>query len=302
MSKNRPPQSPFSLSVIIPSLNGRLIGEVLSRLQEQTIFDQIVEILVVGKDEKGSIPRDSAQVRLIDTGWPVNAATARNIGIEASQGDILLFIDDDCLPSPAWGAAHLAAHQNGADVVIGSVDPTGKTYWGLVYNLTLFHEFFSTSRAGKRQVTPSLNLSLKRSVIERSGVMDTTLGRAEDVEWGIRMQKQGYEPYFEPKAVITHLHKRNSFLPVWEDCARSGYFSRVVRLTHTASRPTQFANRILNFRFLIFLGAPIIAALVTLKIVGRHVPLFIRRPDTIAGIYLTKIAWCWGASRREMAG
>lgn len=293
--------SPPTLSIIIPSLNGRLIGEVLTHLSQQTLKDEILEILVIGKDDHHRIPDEIAKVQLIDTGGAVNAAQARNIGMRAAAGELLLFIDDDCLPDRGWAAAHLAAHQNGADVVIGSVNPTGKSYWGLVYNLTLFHEFFSTSEAGNRQVTPSLNLSIKRSVYERIGGMDPTLSRAEDVEWGIRMQQEGIEPFFEPKASITHLHKRNTFLPVWEDCARSGYFSRVVRLTHTANRPFQLANRLLNFRFLIFLGSPLIAALVTFKIVRRHFALFVQRPDTIAGIYLTKIAWCWGASQREMA-
>jgi hypothetical protein len=57
------------------------------------------------------------------------------------------------------------------------------------------------------------------------------------------------------------------------------------------------APGILRYRLLVLLLSPFIAAWATLRILLRR-PVIIRQfPQTIPAIYLTKIAWCWGASQ-----
>ena len=46
-------------------------------------------------------------------------AAARNTGIRACTGDIIVFCDDDCLVGPSHIRHHLAAHQTGDHVVVG---------------------------------------------------------------------------------------------------------------------------------------------------------------------------------------
>lgn len=45
------------------------------------------------------------------------AGSARNMGIEAATGDILLFVDDDLVLPASFFAGHVAAHTNNADIV-----------------------------------------------------------------------------------------------------------------------------------------------------------------------------------------
>ena len=66
-----------------------------------------VEVLVVGRDEPGLVPR-SADIRLLETPSPVPPATARNLGVAEARGDAFLFTDADCRPRPGW-LTHLAA-------------------------------------------------------------------------------------------------------------------------------------------------------------------------------------------------
>lgn len=295
-----------TVSVIIPSLNSPLLDQVLAKLAAQTALEHLKEVLVVGKDEAGLLDRFLAKegqktaeqrlnVRLIDTGMPKLAPIARNIGIEAATGELLIFLDSDCLPDEAWLAEHMAAQASGYPVVVGGVYPTGQNYWSLVYNLTLFHDYMAGKPVMKRQFLPSLNLALDQRVIAEVGPMDPSYRRTEDMEWTLRMRRAGYEPILWSAAAIEHRHTRHTLPPVWRDCVGSGFESRRVRLEYAGLTPFTVLLRV---RPLLLLASPFIALAITAKIVWRNRSVFRRVPHTIPGIFLTKIAWCWGAAQR----
>ena len=285
----------MSIAIVIPSLNSPIIYRVIATVAKQEGFERVDEVVVVGKDEARLLPTHP-KVRLVDTGSPVSAGTARNIGIGATSAELLIFLDSDCLPQARWLREHLAAHAAGRAVVGGSVLPTGDGYWHRCYNLTLFHEFFADLPAGERDFFPTLNLSVERRVIESAGLLNEALIRGQDVEWTTRMRRAGFQPYFWPSAQVRHQHSRTSLAAVWRDCARSGYHMRQVRLRQADMLAAPFW---LRYRPLPLLLSPAIAAGVTGRIVGRHWRIFGRSPHQIPAIYLTKIAWCWGASRRS---
>jgi glycosyltransferase involved in cell wall biosynthesis len=282
-----------STSIIIPSLNSPLVAQVVEQIREQDGFRPQDEVIVVGRDDQGVLDRHLA-IRFIDTGRPVSAPEARNIGIEAAAGDLLLFIDSDCLPQAGWLAAHRSAHEAGHKVVGGGVLPTGDGYWHLVYNLTMFHEIFSTAPAGERPFLPTLNLSVERPVIEEVGTLDTTLKRSQDLDWTTRMFEAGYTPFFWPQAAVRHEHNRRTMRQVWQDAATIGSYASQVRLRHQVTLHTP---SFLRSRLLTLLLSPLVALFVTLRIIARRPGTMFRQIHTWPGIYLSKIAWCWGASR-----
>ena len=83
-------------SVIIPSLNAPTLGRALTAVAGQTEAPD--EVIVVGRDEAGALAAFPA-VRFIDTGAPVCAARARNLGLAAAAGELLLLLDADCILS-----------------------------------------------------------------------------------------------------------------------------------------------------------------------------------------------------------
>ncbi len=285
----------MNASIIIPSLNSPILDLVLEKIKRQSERQSIGEILIVGKDDlRLHKTVNDSLVQLIDTGQPVNAARARNIGIQHAKYEMLLFLDSDCLPEPTWLETHLRIQSKGHAVVGGGVAPKGSNYWSLSYNLTLFHEFFSTNPPGEKRYLPTLNLSVQKKVIDAVGLLDEGLVRGQDIEWTTRMNAAGYTLYFEPKALIYHQHARVNFTAVWHDCARSGYHMRQVRMQY----PDLFkGSKFLQNRHSVFIFSPIIAMFATFRIISKHLSLFRKNWLTIPAIYLTKIAWCWGASR-----
>lgn len=282
-----------AISIIIPSLNSPIIDQVISAVLTQEESQQLKEIWVIGKDDSGLLPGHSL-LHFLDTGSPVPPGTARNMGIEKATGDLLIFLDSDCIPQPGWLVAHLQAHAAGHPVVGGGVLPRGESYWHLVYNLTLFSEFLSTSQPAPRPFLPTLNLSVESRVIEEVGNLVGSLKRGQDVEWTTRMNKAGFPPWFQPAAAIEHRHNRSTLQKVWLDCARSGFHMRQIRLDHADALQ---APGFFRYPRLVWWLSPLIAAGVTARLIGRIPKAILKHPHTIPAIYLTKIAWCWGASR-----
>lgn len=284
----------LNTSIIIPSLNSPLIDLVVEKILDQDGFGVDDELIIVGRDDRGLI-RKQPRVRFIDTGQPVTAPVARNIGICAAEGKLLVFIDSDCIPQSGWLSEHRKAHAAGHQVVGGGVLPTGDSYWHLVYNLTMFHEIFSTAQEGERPFLPTLNLSVDRSVIAKVGKLDAMLKKSQDLDWTTRMNEAGYTPYFWPEAGVRHEHNRRTGRQVWQDSATIGHYARQVRLRHHDLLETP---SVLGSRHLTLLLSPLIALFVTSRIIARRPETMLRRPHTWPGIYMSKIAWCWGASRK----
>ncbi|PIU01648.1 hypothetical protein COT68_02065 [bacterium (Candidatus Torokbacteria) CG09_land_8_20_14_0_10_42_11] len=87
------------ISVIIPTC-GRLreLSLCLQGLEKQTLKPD--EIIVVN-DSMSEIAV-SGNVKLVKAKTKLGAAGAKNMGAKIARGEILAFLDDDCVPHPNW--------------------------------------------------------------------------------------------------------------------------------------------------------------------------------------------------------
>ena len=221
------------VSVVIPTFNRReRLLRVLDALGAQITgtehgkFD--FEVVVVSD---GSTDGTREAVAERDFVFPLrfleqtNAgpAAARNAGVEAATGRLVVFIDDDVVPEPGCLRAHVERHGERDDlVVIGPMlTPTDvelspwvaweqhqleKQYRVLARTRTAFHRQFYTG-----------NASLPRGAIRQVGGFDTTLLRAEDVELAHRLHQSGLSFVFEPEAEAFHHAERS--LESWQRMA-----------------------------------------------------------------------------------
>lgn len=101
------------ISVIVPTHNRReLLGKKLKALELQ---QQPFEVIVIADgctDDTSSFLRNyqpSYTLRFLETPGR-GVSFSRNLGAKEAKGDILLFSDDDVIPSAGWIEAHAKVH------------------------------------------------------------------------------------------------------------------------------------------------------------------------------------------------
>ncbi|HEX3596477.1 MAG TPA: glycosyltransferase family A protein, partial [Polyangiaceae bacterium] len=106
----------FELSVVMPTYNrkARLL-RVLSALGRQTADTKHFEVVIV---DDGSTDGTSDAVRATSHPFALRLlqqknggpARARNTGVDAASGKLILFLDDDVEPLPELVGEHLSSH------------------------------------------------------------------------------------------------------------------------------------------------------------------------------------------------
>ncbi|MDN5764727.1 MAG: glycosyltransferase [Humibacillus sp.] len=96
---------PF-LSVVVPSFEGaEQLDRLLAALELQTMGHDHFEVVIADDGspqppEPGGRPFRVRVVGQADLGF--RAAAARNLGAQAAAGDVIVFLDQDCVPSPRY--------------------------------------------------------------------------------------------------------------------------------------------------------------------------------------------------------
>ena len=125
---NAPKQYNPRISVVINTYNrARQLDRCLEILRKQIYRNfEIVVVNGPSTDDTSSVLRRFAgQIRVVETSSRV-LSVSRNLGIQASAGELVAFIDDDAVAAPNW-LAGLARPFN---------DPTVGAAGGLVYRWT----------------------------------------------------------------------------------------------------------------------------------------------------------------------
>jgi glycosyltransferase involved in cell wall biosynthesis len=145
-----------SVSVVIETITARehdghgpladeLAGTIAAAAAEGQGHDRF-EILVVVDDgnraEHESLARRFPGVRLV-TGAP-NYFAAKNAGVRAANGEIVVLLDADCRPQPGWLAALEHALASGADVVAGRTRYEGPTAAARTFSVPDFGNVLGT--------------------------------------------------------------------------------------------------------------------------------------------------------------
>jgi glycosyltransferase involved in cell wall biosynthesis len=202
---------PVSVSVIIPTFNGAArIRHCLDALLQQTTGREI-EIFVVddgSTDETAGVVQGYPKVRLIRQS-NAGPAAARNRGASEARGEIVLFTDDDCVPTPNWVEAMLAPFADSDCVGVKGVYRTRQTQIAARF-VQIEYEDRYRLMAGLSSIdfVDTYSAGFRRDRFLEMKGYDTSfpLACAEDIELSYRMSAQGWEMKFAPNAVVYHTH------------------------------------------------------------------------------------------------
>jgi cellulose synthase/poly-beta-1,6-N-acetylglucosamine synthase-like glycosyltransferase len=201
---------PF-VSVVVPVRDGEsMIAACLDSILATDYPPNRREILVVdnGSTDGTAALIRSKPVRYLREPKP-GVSNARNRGIAESTGEILAFVDADCLVEPQWLTELIRPFE---DVEVGSVAgdlqhaaPTTAAERQAARMLGNWQRFAFTSNPA---YPITANAAYRRDVLERIGGFDPHMTRAQDVELGLRFQERsGLRLAYAERATARHRHR-----------------------------------------------------------------------------------------------
>jgi len=276
-----------AVSVIIPNRDCPLVGRTVRALAAQTRRPD--EVLVVGSDWPGALG-DRSLVRFLEVSQPLGAGEARNRGVAAATGDLLLFTDADCVPRSDWVEMLVSALTESAVAGGAASFDLEANRWAVSDNIASFHELLCDRPAEPDTAQPlgTLNLGVRREAWERVGPFDAELQTSEDFDWFLRARAAGVRTAFEPQAVVEHAAVRSSRRDVEEHATWYGSHFPHFRRRHPGvfDRGPTWRNR-----FLFLAAAPLKAWLGARRIFRDHPMLAPARETAFGGIVVFYRAW-----------
>ncbi len=209
------------VSVVIPVYNRPTeIKECLQSLLHLDYPVKQLEIVVVddGSTDHTPIVVSEFPVRLIRMEKNRQAPFCRNTGAEAAEGEILAFVDSDCLVDPQWLKELLPTFKDASiGAVGGRVDAHYRRsgldrYEAVNSSLIMGRRAMVSQRKENVFYVPSCNLLVQKKVFQHVGGFREELVVGEDVDLCWRIQDFGFRIAFQPVGSVLHKH-RNRLIP-----------------------------------------------------------------------------------------
>lgn len=221
------------ISVVVVTRNRREeLTDCLNSILE-SVYKQL-EIIVV---DNASVPPVSAwlpkrfpKVKLVTSKKNLGGAGGRNLGIKYTQGDYILFMDDDAVAHRELTAELLEIMKK--DSRIGIVQPEIYDFWernkiqgvghdinlrtGRVIGIGVNEE--DRGQYDQPREIPMVGCCwlVKREVIDKIGGYDETFFIPyEDSDFCLRARKAGYKIFYAPKAKVWHRGVKSTFVHPW---------------------------------------------------------------------------------------
>jgi GT2 family glycosyltransferase len=199
-------------SVIIPTYNGasRIAAclEALLGQHAQASFEIIVVDDGSADDTPAVVQRFAPRVRLIRQA-NAGPAAARNHGVREASGDVVLFIDDDCIAQPDWLAKMLAPFADGQIAGAKGAYLTRQRQLTARFVQVEYEEKYDCLLRNRYiDFIDTYSAAFRRDVFVASGGYDERFATAcvEDQEFSFRLAAAGHKMVFIPDARVWHTH------------------------------------------------------------------------------------------------
>lgn len=209
-----PLTAPF-VSVVVPTFNRQeaLVACVQAIIQQdypQDRFEVIVvddgssrPVTVSGLANRRNVP--IVLLRLSNAG----PASARNLGAQHAQGDMLAFTDDDCRPSPQWLRELARLIQADPGILVGgrTVNALGTNLYSAASQIIVDEAYaYFLGRGSDLAFFASNNMAMATEQFHANGGFDPAFRTAEDRDFCDRWIRRGALVAYASEAVVHHYH------------------------------------------------------------------------------------------------
>jgi glycosyltransferase involved in cell wall biosynthesis len=194
--------APF-VSIVIPVFNEeRYIAECLNSVGNLNYPAERLEVILV---DNGSTDRTleiarNYPIRILVKEY-VKVGAVRNYGVSHARGEIIVFLDSDCVVEPAWLEEGVKKLSDETKLVLGGQylmrdNPSWlERYWVLSNSRT---QVYQTTLVGGC-------IFIHKSMFESVNGFDESLNSGEDSDLTNRLRQQGVTVTIDPSLSVVHL-------------------------------------------------------------------------------------------------
>jgi glycosyltransferase involved in cell wall biosynthesis len=213
------------LSVVIPTYNRmRLLSLCLSQLLSQQKHPyECYEIIVVDDGSTDGTPDHLSQLTAsqpaISYIQQANAghAVARRTGFLKARGEIVVSLDDDCIPTTGWINEIIQVFKQHPDIalVCGKIENPTDTHvaWAQYF---IDHSLWIGTRMKKNiRILPTANTAYRREVLGKGTLYDDgkKLGY-RDIIYNYDITGKGYKAMYNPRMCVRHMRWDQTMCPI----------------------------------------------------------------------------------------
>ncbi len=207
--------SPPKVTILVATFNSELtIDSCLKSLNELNYPKDFVEVIIVDGCSTDATLEIAQKYPFKIISEPLSAPAAYNEAIKIVSNEILGFVDSDAKVEREW-LNKLVKHLGDPEVVgvSGGIETWNKeNAWARSIGYDLKTRYARLNKCVVRVAT--MNLLLKKSIIEKVGGFDENFPSQYDTDLGFRITNKGYKIVFEPDAKCYHFNRSTA----------SGYF------------------------------------------------------------------------------
>lgn len=199
----------FFISIVIPVKNeGKFVRECLNAVTKMNYPREKYEIIVVDNDSSDNSREyinEYERIILLEK-KEGSIGAIRNFGAKHASGDIIAFLDGDCVPDKNWlkvGCHYLMMDEDISCIGFAVATPSSNVSW---VEKTWYKMSSGSKYKGTCNVSwlSSFNLIIRKNAFLKVGGFDESLETCEDADLGFKLSKIS-KLIFSDKITIEHL-------------------------------------------------------------------------------------------------
>jgi cellulose synthase/poly-beta-1,6-N-acetylglucosamine synthase-like glycosyltransferase len=197
------------ISIVVPAYNAaHTLAACLEALQSQTRSPDEIFVVDDGSKDQTAQVAGVYGVRLLSQTHQ-GPATARNLGISNAHGEIIMFTDADCEPTPTWIAEMLLPFSDPSVAgVKGSYDSHQHEGVARLVQIEFEERYDRLERFPTIDFIDTYSAAFRTAVLREKGGFEPAFPQAvsEDAELSYRLARAGCRLIFNRRAVVYHQH------------------------------------------------------------------------------------------------